>query len=160
MPYKKIQNNGWQQGKCLQINNPEPPFEEPGFYILISQDCDIVNPDFNKESYVEFLFAKKIASINKSFKNENPRILHLETSSVKIEINAVHCPIFLPRQQLITLIPCEEIFIDGENRTRLVGWKTNRYKRPAFPDTFNRRRNSVKKEIVKILTESLDSACT
>ena len=117
---EKIIKNGWQQGACLHINKIEAPFNQQGLYVLISQDCDIVNPDFKKEHYVEFLFTTEPNSINSGYKhNKSPRILHLECPNKNIEINAIHQPIFLPRIQLTTRIPTIDFLIDGENKKNI-----------------------------------------
>lgn len=78
---KKIAENGWKQGACLidpQIHIEER-FKKFEAYILLSQDCDVLNHSLIKEPYVEFIGAKFIKVDNGQFNaGKNPRQLHLQ----------------------------------------------------------------------------------
>ncbi len=96
---------------------------------------------------------EEIPSISKMHSHsQNPRVLHLEIPDKKLSINAVHPPVILAREKLVDLMPHETSSIEGKNRDVLVAWKVNRYKRPAFPGSFNNRIKAAKKQLIKILT--------
>lgn len=51
--------NGWKQGSCLLLDKKHKNVKK-GLYVVISQDCDIANPDLRKEPYVEVMYTTEI----------------------------------------------------------------------------------------------------
>lgn len=157
-----IIKNGWKQGACLQVNADSPlinehPQTKEGWYILISQDCDIVNPILEKEPYVEFICTKSPAQYQTSLENnKNSRHLHLTTTTIdKKQVQLEFFPyqrIFLPRQLLTEKMAAPEFSIEDPRSLRILRkWLTNRYCRTALPGSFNDRIKAALNPIKKIL---------
>ena len=93
---KKIAQNGWKQGAILEIRDGSKVIvstqckaeELPkGLYVILSQDCDILNEHLEKECVVELIHANKIAQCNPELSSgKNPRQLHLEIENCCLEI--------------------------------------------------------------------------
>jgi hypothetical protein len=97
---------GWRQGSVLPselavqvtpvLDGYSPPSEWPAtrYYIVVSQDCDVVQGDFTKEPVVELILATKKRAFNGYRCLRNPRVLHLELfdsitdKDVSVEIQA------------------------------------------------------------------------
>lgn len=160
--YIKIVKNGWKQGSCLIIDHQQildknnNPLKK-GLYIIISQDCDVVNSSLDKEPFVEILFVTEITEVDGSLTNgKNPRILHFlgKNSDLAKHLQLViHEKYFLPREHLVTLIPEENISLESESLEILIRWLANRYTRTAFPDAFNLRVRNVVPKIKTILKQ-------
>ena len=86
---------GWRQGSVLppELALQVPPVLE-GYaaptdgwpstrhYIVVSQDCDVVQGDFTKEPLVEVVLATKKKPFDPYRSLRNPRVLHLELSDL------------------------------------------------------------------------------
>lgn len=158
--HSKIISNGWRQGSCLVVNNGD--FQDKnnnslkeGLYVVISQDCDVVNHDLNKEPIVELLFMSEIKKEDGSLTNgKNPRKLHFQlqvNGNIKCLECVIHDKFFLPRQYLAGVVPDNNFFVKDEELAALIKWVANRYTRSAFPDAFNQRVKSIIGEIKAIL---------
>lgn len=156
---EKIKRNGWKQGACLLIDKSTVVHTvtqcmqerlQPGMYIVLSQDCDILNFSLEKEPVVEVIAANQIQQCNAELNTgKNPRQLHLDTnvSNLFLEIspNNRH---FISRGYLENYNPAS-IEITSRSLKILVNWIAKRYKRPGFPDAFNRRLDSKLIEKIK-----------
>ena len=156
----KIASNGWKQGSCLLIPN-DLSWEDrngaklkSGLYVLVSQDCDIVNPNIEKEPYVEFLYVEKTKHNGELSNGKNPRKLHIQINQDSNEFYVECLPYnrdFLCKKNLFDLFPCGYV---AERELRiLINWLAKRYTRPAFPNAFNNRVKNVYKKIQKIMKE-------
>lgn len=156
----KIINNGWRQGSCLLASNGDfldknkNPLKE-GLYVVISQDCDVVNHDLKKEPIVELLFMSEVRKEDGSLTHgKNPRKLHfqLPVGSGNRHLECViHDKFFLPRHYLADVHPSSDFFVKGEDLATVIKWLANRYMRSAFPDVFNQRVKGIVGEIKSIL---------
>lgn len=158
-----ITKNGWRQGAFLLI--PEPPqkiFQQLGLkenklYVLLSQDCDILNASLQKEPVVELLQADKIETLNLELcDGKNPRQLHLKAKIFNESEGLEFFPnsrFFLPREYLQELIPFNCVLDSTRELRLLISWIVKRYKRPGFPDQFNLRTNIKKKQVRDILNQ-------
>lgn len=156
----KIISNGWKQGSFLLAHNGifldknQNPLKD-GLYMVISQDCDVVNHDLIKEPFVELLFMSEIQEEDGSFTNgKNPRKFHLQVlkdGSNKYLECLIYDKFFLSREHLANSIPISNFRIKDEDLPPFIQWIAKRYTRSAFPDAFNKRTRSVINGIKSIL---------
>lgn len=159
-----IESNGWNQGACLLIDQHKEIYITTlcmqerlpdGLYIVLSQDCDVLNGNIEKESVVELIEATRLPKINTEFlAGKNPRQLHLELIEQNCCLELLpHKRLFIARSYL-EAFQADTLFLTGKSLKLLLNWITKRYKRPGFPDAFNRRIDSkVIKRIKTILSE-------
>lgn len=141
-----VKQNGWRQGSVLGAELVEhlaemkvlPRMLEPGNWVVISHDCDVTNGSFEKEPFVELMFAKCVEQQdgNKRW-GKNSRLLQIVESNRIYEFNA-HDRRTLPRRYLVGHKP-DLTELSNESREQLIGWVGRRYTRRAFADEFNRR---------------------
>lgn len=138
----------WRQGKIIQSKRLRA-LGVAGFdsgldlAIAISHDCDIANDNLEIEPFIEFVLGRSVGEIdrNKEF-GKNPRELHLKTqcfdAKVFIEIYAPQ-KIIINKKLLFSVEPDDEYVIKDSELLVLKGWLAARYRRHAFPDSFNER---------------------
>lgn len=90
----KIEKNGWKQGSCLYVDEATTIYTATqcmqeqlpaGLYLVLSHDCDILNPSLTKEPFVELIATSKIQQCNKELiAGKNPRQLHLYTNKKRL----------------------------------------------------------------------------
>lgn len=162
MPQNTMENhNIYKQGTCLLTytddirDKNDIPLKSNAIYTLISQDCDIVNTDSEKEPYVDLLLTKQNDTATENYrKGKNPRILHLNLDTNVLEYS-IHDIVSVPKENLCKFEYDSSVVVTGENLSMLVSWLSNRYSRTAYPDEFNRRlrRNKTDKKIEKIMSQ-------
>lgn len=152
-----IRANGWRQGSLLMpsdlphdtlasLNLPEQAL----LYVL-AHDCDLVQPDFEKEPSVELLVIVPIDTPDGNHAHgKNSRIIDFDTGAGTFRA-VCHSRFTLPRWILCTVKPADLPPVDEYTRDMISQWISKRYIRPAFPDTFNRRLAAQKKQIQKFL---------
>lgn len=153
----QIAENGWRQGCCLSISENNHLSDKngaalkEGLYLLISQNCDIVNAD--KEPYVELLFIKLKNVEHDLTHGKNPRKLHVKITqdSDKYVECLPYDRIFFCKENLAHISPHDSFQLQGDDLKILINWLVKRYSRPAFPDAFNQRIRNVKKKIRDIM---------
>jgi hypothetical protein len=118
-------------------------------FVLLSQDCDILHPDFENEPTVEFHIARPVPELDGNLLHaKNPRRLQFKMADAQYEIR-IHDRHSAPRTCLLNRIPQEPPL--GEDLTRMiVNWTAKRYTRSAFPDAFNERLEASKRQMAKI----------
>jgi hypothetical protein len=113
-------------------------------WMVISQDCDIVQLDWSKEPYVE-LVRIRIAQGNELPPpwGQSPRDIQFSDPHGDKHANkfvcSVHSRVWIDRRYLEDSCPDHERAISRESVRRLCHWISRRYVRAAFPDEFNRR---------------------
>jgi len=149
---EKIVQHGWRQGAVLlpesapDTNAFEPSLKNinaKSILIVITQDCDIVQPDFEKEPYVEILLASPVsgATNGNCLYGKNPRLIQFHVGERCFEASC-HDRARMDRRILATCSPCEIHCVDEDHILMLRQWLAKRYTRPAFPDQLNRRVNA------------------
>lgn len=125
--------------------------------LIISHDCDIVNPSYDAEPFIEVLVARpreEGAFDGCLSKGKNPRKIQFrmeEPESSKLyEIN-VHEKYSLDRQILEKGSPDSTIKIAPDDVRVIARWAARRYHRPALPSTFIERVSPARKKILKKL---------
>lgn len=161
----RIHSNNWLQGDIFNSNfHPkigeqlDLELKDDDLCIVISQSCNIVFHDFQKEPCVELLIAKRIApsTTGNYFTLRNPRRLDFfatDESNNKNLYSVVPTNKYnIPRQLLASTKP-SSIKIDDLNI--LISWIVARYERIAFPNNFNDRitkkiKSQMKKDFEKL----------
>jgi hypothetical protein len=138
----------WRQGKIIQaehlralgVDGIDPELK---LAMAISHDCDIANDNLDVEPFVEFVLGRSVEKIdrNKEF-GKNPRELHLKAQHVEAPIFLdFYAPqkIKISKELLVGLEPDDNYFVEDSDLLALRGWLAARYRRHAFPDSFNER---------------------
>jgi len=137
----------WRQGyvltgAALTALGLNPDGSESAIGIVISHDCDI-GADPEKDALVEVILGKLTPELGDCAQLKNPRILDLE----------IHCdPPAFCRLKAAEKRSVEKISIpdacidkvrglDDTNRRFLTRWLAGRYRRSAFPNSFEDRLN-------------------
>lgn len=79
---------GWRQG-AMVLPHPNLGGHETALgFLVLNQTCDCVNPDFEKEPYLELLPLKKLTGKSNSnfIHGKNPRQIHFQILERKVEI--------------------------------------------------------------------------
>jgi len=112
--------------------------------MVISQDCDLVQPDWSKEPYVE-LVRVRIAKGNQLPPpwGQSPRDIQFsdpygDKNAIRF-VCSVHDRVWVDRHYLEDSCPDQVRGLSQENIKRICHWISRRYVRAAFPDEFNRR---------------------
>ncbi len=156
-----IKTQGWRQGSILPRDLLRTLIHDHRFDcsywsaselnsdsdigVVISQDCDVVNLDFEKEPYVEILVSRLISSspqLNAYRHGRHPRQLIFDVHKQDVILTyeaSIHDRLRIPRQYLITHAPDSANRIALEQRRIIILWLVKRYSRRAFPDEFNKR---------------------
>lgn len=140
-----IRANKWRQG-CILLPEVLAPalrkelrLEANSLLYILTHDCDLVQPNFSKEPYVEVLVLRQIIDVDGSFVHgKNSRLLDLQIgeSSYRASCHERHG---LDRKLLAQSNPSEVHSIGEGTIDMIAEWMSKRYVRPAFPDEFNRR---------------------
>jgi len=139
---ESLKADGWCQGAILEGKDLPAAFEAP-YYLVLTQDCDCINPDTEKEPRLELLPLTPAALQTKRNPETrdgiNPREIQFE---VKIEgaktfVDASIASItFLSRSDQDSYRPSSEVTVSREALQDLLVWRAARYLRTAFPDSF------------------------
>lgn len=156
-----IKTRGWRQGSVLpqdllkiliRDQRSALPYRsaneinlKSGLGIVISQDCDVVSPDYEKEPYVEILVSKlvpNLAQLNEYRYGRGPRRLIFDVQvyeDIHTYEASIHDRIRIPRQYLASHAPDSSRKIAPDQKRIIILWLVKRYSRIAFPDEFNER---------------------
>jgi len=166
---QKIEANGWKQGACLLVDESTVVhtvtqcMQEQlpvGVYIVLSQDCDVLNFSLEKEPVVELIAVKQIQQCNPELNTgKNPRRLHLDTNTNELFLEASPNNRYFISRAYLEFSSQSSIKITSRSLKILINWIAKRYKRPGFPDAFNRRIDSrLIKKIKRVLSnEAIDT---
>jgi len=155
----QIRANGWKQGAVLLPEHlPAGLVDSHGLTIapedllyVLTQDCDLVQEDFTREPYVEFLLARPIAAPDGNLSyGKNSRLLDFTIGESSYRASC-HDRFRMDRRSLAPLTPSEVHQADANLCDLIADWITKRYIRPAFPDAFNNRLKQEEKPIRKFL---------
>lgn len=113
-------------------------------WMVISQDCDLVQHDWAKEPYVELLRiqAAKGDCLPPAW-GQNPREMQFDdppgSKNQHRFVCSVHHRVWIDRRYLEDFTPDDTRQFSRENVRRICLWVSRRYVRAAFPDEFNNR---------------------
>lgn len=152
----------WRQGSVVprELLPPEDlPQELPAEakLIAISHDCDLVNPSFDSEPWVEMLVARLIDALDGSLTlGKNPRKMQLslgEGDAKRCYELDIHEKFRTRRQCLLGGHPDASLKLDRLQTQQIARWVGKRYSRPSFPTAFDRRiPDAIRKKIKRLLS--------
>lgn len=147
---QQIKEHGWRQGSVLSPSIIEwlvqqdtiPPHGIDEIFLVISHDCDVGNPSFEREPYVELLkgvvlpLAKREGALawgKNPRRYQLPCQLHGENRICQF---SVHDRIVVDRTCLAIGAPDSAVCFDADSIRELALWIARRYVRTALPDVF------------------------
>ena len=117
-------------------------------WMVISQDCDLLQYNWEKEPFAEIIRVRPAAGgkLPQPW-GQNPREMQFTNppngKSPQIYVCSIHDRVRIDRSYLTQGKPDSEREIDPENVRRVCRWISRRYVRAAFPDQFNERAKAV-----------------
>jgi hypothetical protein len=163
---RALEKIGWRQGSILsprslptgcKIEPPLPDFAEESFLIVLTQDCDLVQPDFSKEPFAEVLLGTPIAGKpdGSLLFGKNPRLIQFPIGTRYFEASC-HNRSRLDRRILAQCSPSVDHKLTDADTGLIREWMAKRYVRSAFPHNLNLRLRSGApgKAISKLLENS------
>lgn len=137
----------WRQGHLLTDKDAAQLFTEQmsvgdSKVIIVSHDCDLPRQP-SVEPVVEVIIGRLVNNTDGNFTSaKNARTLHLPftggTNKVKLAIEAPSKS-FLSKELLLKITPESTISLVEEERNIFQVWLAARYRRAAFPNSFNAR---------------------
>lgn len=138
---EEIRQSGWSQGAALP-KELVVQFQADGslpkgfdFFILVSHNCDILNP---AETFVEVIGVKEVAKDGSFFYGKNPRRYQIASGPNAIELD-IRSTTKVDWSLLASYKADDSFALADQEVERVSRWIANRYLRAAFPDTFNER---------------------
>jgi hypothetical protein len=114
-------------------------FQDDELAILVSHDCDIVHRDLRNEPTVEWLCVRPVIKVDGFYLHgKNPRRLHFEHDGKSYE-GVARRRFGTPRELLLKFSAGSLPPLSKKLTSQIANWIAKRYKRPAFPDEFNKR---------------------
>ena len=155
-----LHDSEWRQGTIVPhslVEHLPPTVGADDLLILISHDCDIVNPSYEQEPYVEYVLARKVPVESKDgrlFHGKNPRRLQLwldKTAIGAFTNSAFTIEAPLDRRSLEKGAPDKDCVLSSPVTDLIARWIAKRYCRPSFPSAFNDRVRTVANKIEKAM---------
>jgi len=124
---------------------PYRELQKQGILVLISQDCDLVQPSLDKDPFAEAIYGyPSSVKVDENSTRAITLAIADETGTVQYTFEAKNRLVF-PRKWLLGLEP-EENAIEPRSLARLVQLIIRRYERTPLPTEFNNRLKSSKVE--------------
>lgn len=154
---------GWRQGVILEPSSLQQAgvavMDDAIGFLVLTQTCDCINPDFAKEPYLELLplvpRKTKRGKPDPDFENGiNPREIHFwitlkgERKCVVSRIKDIQ---LIKRNGIEGFRFSDEIGISREEIDDIIEWRAARYSRTAFPEAFERAFHAIKEGFNEII---------
>lgn len=151
----------WRQGSVIPKERILPHLQlavrslaEEDLILVITQDCDIINPSFEAEPFVEVLIARRTDKANGDIMyGKNPRRIQIAcrcSSPHLYEIRAQEKNIAY-RRALLGVEPGGPCLFSPEDVRLLARWTGKRYSRQALPTAFNVRIAAIAPKLDKVV---------
>ena len=166
--------SGWRQGSilpaalaalvtpiCEGYSTTAADWPATRMYVVVSQDCDVVQADFAMEPTIEVVLAKKIPRQKDGYKHlRSPRMLHISIDAedgrcVAAEVRVSHRG-FLPHALLLDHAPSSHS-LDADTVQEIAAFISRRYLRDARPEAFDARIASVRDALEELLANEAES---
>ena len=151
----------WRQGDTLtnddavRIGVVDGPLKN-SIVVVISHDCDLAAPP-SIEPDVEVIIGRMVDRPDGNLTlAKSPRKLHLPFKGpggdIWVELSST-AKVKFSKETWTGIKPCRDLSLPRNHRTTLQLWLAVRYRRSAFPDSFNERlsNTSLKETLAKIL---------
>ncbi|MCB9654429.1 MAG: hypothetical protein H6729_09915 [Deltaproteobacteria bacterium] len=157
----KLLQLGWRQGSVMPVEllghlsrSGRLEVDEAARYMIVNQDCDVVQPSLHAEPFVELIELVSVDQENGAFTwAKNPRRLHIKLGDAWFEAS-ISARTMVDRSCLLRAGPDPHDTLSDEHLETLRTWLGKRYKREAFPDAFNARCRPAEKAIHKALKKN------
>lgn len=154
---EEIRRKGWVQGAVIAPESAHAltfrvplVVEDDCALIVISQSCDVVQRDLEKEPWVEVLKARRAQEADGNLAHgKHPRLVQFELEGIAYNASC-NDRVTFPREELAKIVP-DSRQLGDYTVDMLAEWIAKRYVRPAFPDELNRRIDVQRSEISKVL---------
>lgn len=141
-------DSGWRQGSLIIAGDlvgapvswwPSTPALDANtdLAVVITQTCDLVHHDQEKEPVVEFILVRQPKTASDRFRRgRHPRILQFDVAGPQPPVReaVITHRGWMPRDALLTMKPIGDVA--SEDLPSLQTWLGNRYTRKAMPDAF------------------------
>lgn len=139
---------GWRQGVILEPSSlrQAEAAELDGVvgFLVLSQTCDCINPDFGKEPYLEllplFLRNTKKGNPDPAYENgKNPREIHFWITikgEARCAVSQIKEIVLADRERIEDFRFSEEVAMSRQAIDDIIEWRAARYFRTAFPEAF------------------------
>jgi hypothetical protein len=156
---------GWKQGVVLDPGSLQQVGIAVGEgivgFLVLTQTCDCINPDYDKEPYLELLPLvlrnSKKGDPEPAYENgKNPREIHFwislqgEQKCVVAKIKEIG---LVDRSLIEGFRFSTEVAISREVIDDVIEWRAARYSRTAFPEAFEAAFRKINKEFGKIISK-------
>jgi hypothetical protein len=162
---QELLERGWKQGSVLppalssevRLNAfADTPSDTDTAFLVVSQDCDVVNGRLDREPAVEVIAAQLLSHGEKRFEEcRDPRTLHVKLTRKDGTPQVVGIQIrnrgSLDRRLLLAHSPGDELVAPPPAVSRISSFLGRRYIRPAFPDAFEKRFERAKEKLIGLL---------
>lgn len=162
--------SGWKQGSVLppdlvgyvqaMLGADLPLLEhyspDDAWYVVATQDCDLVHGDVQLEPAVEVVLARKVASLETQYADvRDPRHLHVELTRADNSPQPVAIRIrdrgWIRRELLCSATPSDSLSADKKATARIAAMLGRRYVREARPESFERRLGAARNKLKQLL---------
>jgi hypothetical protein len=159
----QLDERGWQAGAVVphdrvpfflphlaRYGQEAPTVELHDWLVVISQTCDVLQHDLEKEPLVEILHCRPVDEMRSDFQGRrSTRRLDFRANrkthvDVCLTAHATVDRYVVPRELLLELLPDEGRQLSEKTVISLQQWYALRYSRPAWPDAFVDRINAAK----------------
>ena len=159
----KLHESAWRQGsviprELIPENSLPPNLAQDDKLIIVSHDCDVVQPSYETEPYVEFVIARarKPAEEEGNFlRGKNPRSLQVWAAvagTKQLFQISIHDRYSMPRDRLESGPPDSNCTFSKSDIGIIARWIAKRYTRSGFPNAFNQRIVTIGKKLGKTLS--------
>ncbi len=158
---ERLRENGWRQGVIVPASHvleglPDgSPATADDYVMVVSQSCDLVHHDLNKEPSAVFLVLKSITSVTPDvLHGRNPRLIHFSATAGQSFAAWAWNQVVIPREDLAERKAEPSFELEAKVLRYILDWLAKRFTRIAFPDTFNDALDSKSKAIRSLLKKT------
>lgn len=156
---------GWKQGVVLNPGSVQQAGIAVGEdiigFLVLTQTCDCINPDYEKEPYLELLPLvlrnSKKGNPDPAYENgKNPREIHFwitwkgEQKCAVAQIKQIG---LVDRAQIETFHISPDLIISRAVIDDIIEWRAARYYRTAFPEAFEACFRQINKKFGEIISK-------
>lgn len=156
----------WRQGSVLAADSAArlgliPQGDDQALVVVISHDCDIASAD-DKEPTVELIVGRRIERLGADTHAKTARRLHLQfddgdAGPVAVELLATQ-KVAVPKATVLAEGPRQGWSLSPGNLVTMQNWLAARYRRAAFPESFEARLKAKPGQLHKKIVKAMETA--